>query len=57
LSGGTASLLRRTRIAPRDDRLVLTLRRGDEGLYSDTVAKRFRQLGSVLDLSPVVEVS
>ena len=57
LSGGTASLLRRTRIAPRDDQLVLTLRKGDEGLYSDTVAKRFRQLGSVLDLAPVVEVS
>jgi exopolyphosphatase/guanosine-5'-triphosphate,3'-diphosphate pyrophosphatase len=57
LSGGTASLLQRTRLAPRDDQLVLTLRRGDEGLYSDTVAKRFRQLGSVLDLLPVVEVA
>jgi exopolyphosphatase/guanosine-5'-triphosphate,3'-diphosphate pyrophosphatase len=57
LSGGTASLLRRTEIAPHDDRLVLTLRKGDEALYSDTVAKRFRQLGSVLDLSPVVEVA
>lgn len=57
LSGGTASLLRRTALATRDGQLVLTLRKGDEELYSETVAKRFRQLGSALDLTPRVEVA
>ncbi len=57
LSGGTASLLQRTALQPRDKTLVLTVRKGDESLYSDTVAKRFRQLASVLGLSPVVEVA
>nr|WP_294167283.1 Ppx/GppA family phosphatase [uncultured Sphingomonas sp.] len=57
LSGGTASLLRRTALQPRSGDLVLTLRKGDEGLYSETVAKRFRQLAFALNLSPQVEVA
>jgi exopolyphosphatase/guanosine-5'-triphosphate,3'-diphosphate pyrophosphatase len=56
LSGGTASILKRTALAPRGEDLVLTLGKSDEGLYSETVAKRFRQLATVLELSPVVEI-
>lgn len=56
LSGGTASLLERTGVAIRDNALVLSFRREDEALYSDTVAKRFRQLAAALDLEPVVQL-
>ena len=56
LSGGTASILKRTRIEPREGALVLTLRRSDEGLYSETVAKRFRQVAAALELEPVLEL-
>jgi exopolyphosphatase/guanosine-5'-triphosphate,3'-diphosphate pyrophosphatase len=56
LSGGTASILQRTRIERREGKLLLALQAGDQGLFSDAVAKRFRQLGSVLGLEPVVEV-
>ena len=56
LSGGTASILKRTSLAVRGEHLVLTLRKSDQGLYSETVAKRFRQLAAVMELSPVVEL-
>ncbi|WP_205480651.1 Ppx/GppA family phosphatase [Sphingomonas arenae] len=56
LSGGTASILKRTALAPRGEHLVLSLRKSDEGLYSETVAKRFRQLATALELNPVVEI-
>ena len=56
LSGGTASLLKRTAVSVSDGRLLLSLRGKDEALYSDTVAKRFRQLAAALELEPVVEL-
>ena len=56
LSGGTASILRRTSIAPRDGSLVLALKQADQGLYSDTVMKRFRQLATSLELEAVLEL-
>ena len=54
LSGGTASLLRRTGIAVEGQRLVLRLEESDRSLFSDAVRKRFKQLGSALGLEPVL---
>lgn len=54
LSGGTASLLRRTDISVEGEQLVLRLENTDRALFSDAVRKRFKQLGSVLGLEPVV---
>jgi exopolyphosphatase/guanosine-5'-triphosphate,3'-diphosphate pyrophosphatase len=54
LSGGTASLLRRTGISVDGEQLVLRLDESDRALFSDAVRKRFRQLGSVLELEPVL---
>jgi exopolyphosphatase/guanosine-5'-triphosphate,3'-diphosphate pyrophosphatase len=54
LSGGTASLLRRTAISVEGEELVLRLDPSDRALFSDAVRKRFRQLGSVLELEPVL---
>jgi exopolyphosphatase/guanosine-5'-triphosphate,3'-diphosphate pyrophosphatase len=56
LSGGTSSILRRTSVTRDGDHLVLSLGKNDEALYSETVAKRFRQLATALTLSPVVEI-
>jgi len=52
LSGGTASLLKRTAVDLDRNRLLLRMKKRDEGLYSDTVRKRHRQLAAALDLEP-----
>lgn len=57
LSGGTASILKRTAIGLDEGSVVLTLKRSDEGLHSDTVSKRFRQLAAALGLEPVLELA
>jgi exopolyphosphatase/guanosine-5'-triphosphate,3'-diphosphate pyrophosphatase len=57
ISGGTASLLKRTAVSVTDGQLLLSLKRNDEALYSDTVAKRFRQLAWALDLEPVLQLA
>lgn len=50
LSGGTASLLKRTALESDGERLLLRLRKSDAGLYSDAVRKRHRQLAGALGL-------
>jgi exopolyphosphatase / guanosine-5'-triphosphate,3'-diphosphate pyrophosphatase len=57
LSGGTASLLKRSQVSIREEQLLLSLKRKDAALYSDTVAKRFRQLASALKLEPELELT
>ncbi len=52
LSGGTASILKRSALAIDGDRLLLQLRKADERLYSDAVRKRFRQLGAAIRKQP-----
>jgi exopolyphosphatase/guanosine-5'-triphosphate,3'-diphosphate pyrophosphatase len=54
LSGGTASLLRRTAISVEGEQLVLRLDESDRALFSDAVRKRFKQLAAVLELEPVL---
>lgn len=54
LSGGTASLLKRTALSVDGERLLLSLKASDRALYSDTVRKRFRQLAAALGLEPVL---
>lgn len=56
ISGGTASLLRRTAVAVQEDKLILSLSQADEALYSETVGKRFRQLANALELEPVLQL-
>ena len=57
LSGGTASLLKRSAVAADDGRLVLRLARKDRALYSDAVVKRHRQLASAMDLEPALDLA
>jgi len=52
LSGGTASLLKRTAIKDDGERLLLRMKRRDSGLYSDAVRKRHKQLAAALKLRP-----
>ncbi|HVF84122.1 MAG TPA: Ppx/GppA family phosphatase [Sphingomicrobium sp.] len=54
LSGGTASLLRRTEISVQGEQLVLRLANSDRALFSEAVRKRFKQLGAVLGLEPIL---
>ena len=57
LSGGTASLLKRSAVAVEDGGLVLSLARKDQALYSDAVVKRHRQLASAMDLDPALNLA
>ncbi|MCW3798687.1 Ppx/GppA family phosphatase [Sphingomonas sp. BN140010] len=50
LSGGTASLLKRTTVEQDGERLLLRMKKRDSGLYSDTVRKRHKQLSAALKL-------
>jgi exopolyphosphatase/guanosine-5'-triphosphate,3'-diphosphate pyrophosphatase len=48
LSGGLASSLERSRLSREDGMIRLTLARGEEALYGETVDRRLRKLASAL---------
>jgi exopolyphosphatase/guanosine-5'-triphosphate,3'-diphosphate pyrophosphatase len=52
LSGGVAASLERSRLSLRGGTLQLTLGRGDENLYGETVERRLRALADALGLRP-----
>ena len=52
LSGGTASLLKRTAVEADGARLLLRMKKRDSSLYSDAVRKRHKQLAAALRLQP-----
>jgi exopolyphosphatase/guanosine-5'-triphosphate,3'-diphosphate pyrophosphatase len=52
LSGGVAAGLERTRLARRDGRLRLELKRADEALYGEAVERRLHTLANALGLQP-----
>jgi exopolyphosphatase/guanosine-5'-triphosphate,3'-diphosphate pyrophosphatase len=54
LSGGLAGSLERSRLEREGDVLRLFLPAGDEALYGETVARRFRKLASALRCAPEV---
>jgi hypothetical protein len=54
LSGGVASVLKRTRLEIADGALQLTVRRGEEALIGDQVERRLLRLGEALGRRPVV---
>lgn len=55
LSGGTERLLSRCTIALEEGEIVLRLKPRDRGLYSDIVARRHRQLATLMGASARVE--
>lgn len=57
LSGGLASALERSGLSRHDGTVRLTLRKGDEALYGETVARRLERLASALDCKPDVKIS
>ena len=57
LSGGTASLLKRTLISADNGQLLLSFAKKDRALYSDAVAKRHRQLAAALKLEAAIAVN
>jgi exopolyphosphatase/guanosine-5'-triphosphate,3'-diphosphate pyrophosphatase len=57
LSGGTEKLLSRCRIEVEGEALVLQLARKDQGLYSDIVARRHRQLAGLMGTSARLELA
>jgi exopolyphosphatase/guanosine-5'-triphosphate,3'-diphosphate pyrophosphatase len=48
LSGGLAAALERTRLSREDGIVRLTLRKGEEALYGETVDRRFKKLAAAL---------
>jgi exopolyphosphatase/guanosine-5'-triphosphate,3'-diphosphate pyrophosphatase len=54
LSGGLAAALDRTRLTREEAVLRLTLRKGEEAIYGETVDRRFRKLAAALGLRPEV---
>lgn len=57
LSGGVAAGLGTSRLERRGGRLLLHLAAGDEALYGEAVARRFRALAEALGLEPETAVS
>lgn len=57
LSGGVASVLKRTSLQVVRGHLELGVRRGEEALVGDAVERRFLRLAEVLGLEPVVVTS
>jgi exopolyphosphatase/guanosine-5'-triphosphate,3'-diphosphate pyrophosphatase len=57
LSGGLAASLERSSLSRHDGTIRLTLKRGDEALYGETVARRLERLASALDCKPDVKIS
>ena len=56
LSGGLASALERSRLTRHDDMVRLTLKKGDEALYGETVARRLERLAAALGCRPEFKV-
>jgi exopolyphosphatase/guanosine-5'-triphosphate,3'-diphosphate pyrophosphatase len=54
LSGGLAAALERTSLSREERVLSLTLPKGEEALYGETVDRRFRKLASALGCRPEV---
>ena len=54
LSAGVAGPLERSHVSLSDDALALVLPRADHVLYSETVARRHRQLANAFDRMPVL---
>lgn len=54
LSGGVGSVLKRTRLAPVNGALELTVRRGEEALVGDQVERRLVRLAEMLGCEPVI---
>jgi exopolyphosphatase/guanosine-5'-triphosphate,3'-diphosphate pyrophosphatase len=54
LSGGVASVLKRTSLGIVDQALQLTMGRGEEALIGDTVERRLGRLAAMLGLEPLV---
>lgn len=54
LSGGVASVLKRTRLAVVNGALELSVRRGDEALVGDMVERRLVGLAEILGLEPAI---
>jgi exopolyphosphatase/guanosine-5'-triphosphate,3'-diphosphate pyrophosphatase len=57
LSGGVASVLKRTSLQVVRGHLELGVRRGEEALVGDAVERRLLRLAEVLGLEPVVVTS
>jgi exopolyphosphatase/guanosine-5'-triphosphate,3'-diphosphate pyrophosphatase len=56
LSGGLASALERSRLSRHEGALRLTLKKGDEALYGETVARRLERLAAALGCKPELKV-
>ena len=54
LSGGVASVLKRTSLAAADGAVQLTVRRGEEALVGDQVERRLVRLAELLGREPIV---
>jgi exopolyphosphatase/guanosine-5'-triphosphate,3'-diphosphate pyrophosphatase len=54
LSGGVASVLRRTSLRVVRGSLELSVRRGEEALIGDAVERRFVRLAEILELDPAI---
>jgi len=54
LSGGVASILKRTSLGVVRGSLELSVRRGEEALIGETVERRFVRLAEMLGLEPVI---
>ena len=57
LSGGLARALERSALSRQGDSIVLTLRKGDEALYGETVDRRLRKLASSLGCRAEVQTN
>jgi exopolyphosphatase/guanosine-5'-triphosphate,3'-diphosphate pyrophosphatase len=56
LSGGLAVSLDRSRLSRHDDIVRLTLKKGEEALYGETVARRLERLAAALGCRPELKV-
>ncbi len=57
LSGGVASVLKRTSLAARDGTIELSVRRGEEALVGDAVERRLLRLADALGCKPVISLA
>jgi exopolyphosphatase/guanosine-5'-triphosphate,3'-diphosphate pyrophosphatase len=56
LSGGLASALERSRLSRHEGIVRLTLKKGEESLYGETVARRLERLAAALGCRPELKV-
>jgi exopolyphosphatase/guanosine-5'-triphosphate,3'-diphosphate pyrophosphatase len=57
LSGGLAISLERSALSREKGKVILTLRKGEEALYGETVDRRLKRLGQALGCEPELRVS